>query len=203
MVGNDVVDLSLEGARHKSQNERFLKRVYTGVERLMIQKGHDPDFVLWALWAAKEAGFKYFQKLIPNVIFSPQQFSVIGNPETSHVGELTFGSHSVRISWDHDNDWVHALATDPASTFQGLYRVENFIQGKAPHQVPAEAAAVRHLTQQLLYELVGWQSLSIIRPRRIDGQLSWPIVQNGSEQVPIDLSLSHDGAYIAAAVCLF
>jgi hypothetical protein len=61
-LGNDVVDTLHPGGRGKAQNDRFLRRVCSGVEGEVVRSSPDPDLALWVHWAAKEAVFKTASK---------------------------------------------------------------------------------------------------------------------------------------------
>ena len=199
LVGNDVVDLTLEGSVQKFQDRRFLERVFTWEERQIIHSADYPDVVLWGFWAAKEASFKLIKKLNDGVVFSPQNIVVQGNPETDPTGQAILGPYVVAVTWTGGVGWVHALATQPTRSSNCLFRVESRPSQQNFEQSFSESAEVRALAQRLLAE-IGWPSTRIERARRPDGRLQWPTVFAGSTGLPVDVSLSHDGSYLAAAI---
>ncbi|MDX1568780.1 MAG: 4'-phosphopantetheinyl transferase superfamily protein, partial [Longimicrobiales bacterium] len=80
-VGNDVVDLRHPRCQGKSRDRRFVERVFTFEEALVIYESEDPDRAVWRAWAAKEAAFKVVSKLMgdpPPFQHSAFQFSPEG-----------------------------------------------------------------------------------------------------------------------------
>jgi phosphopantetheinyl transferase (holo-ACP synthase) len=63
-VGNDVVDLANPRTAGRSQDERFVARVFDPNERATVAAAVEPDLELWCHWAAKEAGYKAISKLV-------------------------------------------------------------------------------------------------------------------------------------------
>lgn len=57
-VGIDVVDCFERRMRGKAGDDRFVARVFSPDEAKRIRSAHDPDLLLWLMWAAKEAVFK-------------------------------------------------------------------------------------------------------------------------------------------------
>jgi len=75
-VGNDVVDLTHPENKGKSQDQRFLNRVFTTDEQNLISKSSSPDATLWALWAAKESAYKVCHKVNHKISSIPKHYEV-------------------------------------------------------------------------------------------------------------------------------
>ena len=75
-VGNDIVDLTDPDNKGKSRDSRYASRVFTPAERKRIESFPEPDVLLWALWAGKEAAFKVLAKKNPALPFIPRNYEV-------------------------------------------------------------------------------------------------------------------------------
>jgi hypothetical protein len=82
-VGNDIVDLAVPGNSGKSVDSRFCDRVFTTEEQGLIAGAAQPDALLWALWAAKEAAYKAVSRGDPGVCSIPRQYRVEINGDSS------------------------------------------------------------------------------------------------------------------------
>jgi phosphopantetheine--protein transferase-like protein len=76
-VGNDIVDLKEPDNCGKSGDDRFLGRVFTPEERERIVGAANPDKLLWALWAAKEAAYKAVSRDDPSISSTPRRYRVV------------------------------------------------------------------------------------------------------------------------------
>ena len=75
-VGNDIVDLKDPDNCGKSGDDRFLGRVFTPDERERIGRAVNPDKLLWAFWAAKEASYKAVSRDDPSIRSTPRRYRV-------------------------------------------------------------------------------------------------------------------------------
>ena len=153
---------------------------------------------LWAFWAAQEACFKVLQKVDSTLVFSPRHFEVEGSPENSPSSLLHFQKKKLFVSWTSGQGWVHCLATWSDTCFSDTstsqVRIETF-----DSNLFTESVAVRILAKQLLEDL-GWHDVEFRRVLREDSRPLWPQAYCGSALLPVDISFSHDGKFIAVAI---
>lgn len=193
LVGNDLVDLEEPHIADHHLRARFLERVYTPDERYRVAASREPKFLVWALFAAKEAAFKVAVKQFGPVPFVYRAFEVDG--ELGHVG-YRGRRWPLRII-GAGTRWVHAVVcTTP--------RVASCRVGNAGNS-PAGAAA-RRLLLDLVAAEWGYQAdaLQVTRksaPERWDG-LEPPQLFLKGQPTAIDVSLSHDGRFVAAAALM-
>ncbi len=76
IVGNDIIDLGESLPSNKSQDPRFLRRVFTPNEQQLILVSSNPELQLWFFWAAKETAYKIISKIKTPPIFSHKLFQV-------------------------------------------------------------------------------------------------------------------------------
>lgn len=190
LVGNDVVDLGDPAIASSHQRERFLARVLCQREREALERAPDAKSFVWARFAAKEAAFKVLSKDRSAPPLAHRRFEVATDLSSVRHGEITLRLE-VEIVVEIDQAFVHAVA------WTGLerprWRVERIAEGADP------SASVRGL---LLAALGGGANLEVVRapvPGSWDG-FGPPRVLRGGVPIEIDVSLSHDGRYVAWAM---
>ncbi len=121
IVGNDIVDLQVESAQGKSNDLRFMRRVFTASERKAIELSKTPEPTLWRLWAAKEAAYKVVCKLQkPRPVFSHAQFGVdlknsveLGLFSNIVHATVKFRATILEVQFADGPDFIHAIAYCP------------------------------------------------------------------------------------------
>lgn len=189
LVGNDVVDLGDPAIASSHQRERFLARVLCQSEREALEGAPDAKAFVWARFAAKEAAFKVLSKDHRSAPpLAHRRFEVAADLSSVRHGEVTL---DLEVEVDQAFAFVHAVA------WTGLerprWRVERIAEGADP------SASVRRL---LLAALGGGADLEVVRapvPGSWDG-FGPPRVLRGGVPIEVDVSLSHDGRYVAWAM---
>jgi len=219
-VGNDVVDLFDPETQRKTIHHRFDERVFTEKERSAIRASTCAHRARWAHWAAKESAYKVVKKLDSQTVFSPIQFKVLLGPRGNGIVE--YRDRQIRVTVKQSQRFVHAIATAPKTALPSKHlRVESnhgnsggfaFSTGTEPRQVTVldRARAIRdidsrpdvvsRLAGQFATETVG--SLLRIPPKDIDitSERRVPRAYYKGAALPIDISLSHHGRYVAFAM---
>lgn len=222
MIGNDIVDLGLAGVLGKSGDRRFLERVFTVRERDDIRLAADPDEELWALWAAKEAAFKAVSRAESTVVFSPKRFEVAADRSSNSSGELEglvrhCGAPDCQVRWIRTPGFVHCVgvleggrsraldvktAVAPGKQLLSDVSPEGGLSAAELTSVrTSQSTAVRLLARKLCSEN-GLPKVEIIRSSAVNG---WgaPVAFSASRPVGnAEISLSHDGRWVAAALLL-
>jgi phosphopantetheinyl transferase (holo-ACP synthase) len=62
MIGNDIVDLALAKKESNWQRNRFLDKIFTQNEQLLITNAKNPEIMVWNLWSRKEAAYKIYNR---------------------------------------------------------------------------------------------------------------------------------------------
>jgi len=216
-VGNDIVDLTSSTSKKKSRNIRFLDRVFTPDEQTLILSSPFPDLRLWSCWAAKEAAYKAISKSYPDVPSIPRLFPVFLDPEDSadlHPGSRTsffplFSTGSVLtprgkcwIRIDYHHTYIHCIAfTDIPDQLIFSWRV-HYLFSSLKNVSSLESEAVRLASRFHLAGLLSEKFEDLEISRRNDGHFQEPPrVFSQGRPMDVDISLSHDGLFIAHA-CL-
>lgn len=182
-VGNDVVDLEDPAIAHTHLRDRFISRVCAPSERRSLAAAADKKLRLWSLFAAKEAAFKALSKSGP-LVFAHSRFVV-----TADLRSVSYESEVLWLRVDVDGPCVHAIAwTDDEVPLAGVRQIREGMD-------PGLAA------RALLLEALGTEGLSV---ERAPAPGSWngfgpPKLFREGREVNLDISLSHDGRFVAFA----
>ena len=196
-IGNDLVDLQEPQSLNHHSNPRFLSRICSLEERECILASDDPHLMLWTHWAIKEASYKAIKKAFPHARFLPLHFSCTMLSDFSKW-ESRYQEFKCMVTVASTDEYVHAIAIA-----EGSKGSKKSYKSRVKKIASEETASleVRKLALKLLEE-AGYPSCEIVRPV-IEEELSPPIaLLNGQPLADCDISLSHDGKFIAAAVLL-
>ncbi len=209
-VGNDLVDLQAVGSEGKADDYRFVARVLTKKELAslsLIQLKRLRDRFFWQLWAAKEAAYKVMKKEDPDLFFSHSQYEV-----DVAGGVVQFKQFSLPTRWSFSEHWVHCVCVSDQSLFSDKklmvavqakseirYDPEDFHAYERISVHSHESGQVRQLAKDLLLKN-GHDSFQIVR-RSLGARFAPPELWFHGKKLPAwDLSLSHDGEYVAACL---
>jgi phosphopantetheinyl transferase (holo-ACP synthase) len=196
-VGNDIVDLHDPWSQPDKVHARFDARAFTPAERADILASVCAHQLRWSLWAAKESAFKVARKLDPGVRFFPREFAVrmLGNAraEVRHrVGRFA-------VWFERADEWVHAVAlpmADPTPSGVGA-RIGRVEKEGADYPDRGERPSIR--VREVAQAAVG--SVMNVPPAEIEivTEQGIPTLHCRDERLPVDLSLSHHGRFVACA----
>lgn len=192
-VGNDVVFLADPEIAEHHRRSRFVERVCCEEEVRRISESDAPHRLLWSLFAAKEAAFKAVVKLRPGIPFAHRRFRVAPSLDEVVYDDLTLWLRVVG-----GPAWVHAVVTTAS-------RRPSFAVQKKETDVD-QSDACRTLLRRIVASRYDYafDALSI---RRAEKPGSWdghapPELRLDDRALPFDVSLSHDGPFVACAVLL-
>jgi hypothetical protein len=199
------VDLTDPGNIGKSRDNRFLQRVFTNAERECIAAAAAPDVMLWALWAAKETAYKIANKVDLLAVFTPRLYPVVLSPgdygpTRSGMVHTTQGPVAIRVSITPD--YLHCIGATllPSILDHVLWDIERLSPAKegGDHD---PSMAVRRLAGRRLAALLDVPAVDI-DIRRVQDIDKWgpPTTYFEGQPARFDLSLSHDGAFVAYAI---
>jgi len=205
LIGNDIVDLKSSETVGKSEDLRFMERVFNSSEQRMVFNTVHPDSILWALWAAKESAYKAVSKFNPVVGSAPKHYPVKLNSLNNNnvaTGTVVSPIGPVVIKIEFHQDYVHCLGLfGPKSMFSTIvYSAEPISKkdtgGKSTSEI--ESAAVRYLAAKRLasYLKMAVCDISIVRLKKNNQRMPPKVYAKGHPQ-PMDISLSHDGRFAA------
>ncbi len=191
-IGNDVVDLGDPWAAGAHGRPRFVARVCAESERARLAVAADPCTLLWSMFAAKEAAYKVLSKLGRARIFAHR---AIVTSEALDVVRWQGVSLALRVT--AGDGWVHAVA----------------FSGAPPafaEVAPVEAEDASLAARRLLYARMAAETgcapddFRVVRDPRPGSFTGFgpPRLLFGTGPVHGDVSLSHDGRFVACAAQL-
>jgi phosphopantetheinyl transferase (holo-ACP synthase) len=176
--------------------------VCTPAEAAALRRSCEPARDLAVVWAAKEATFKLAAKAYGIEHFVPREFVTnfvdSGSAFSDEMTlEVSFAEAVARVDVSLNPRWVHAIATLGESCFVD-WRVQETRSCARNVLAPAEESeCVRRLALELLKEH-GFYNVRFALKRGI------PELERAStSDTELDVSLSHHGTYVAAAVSWF
>lgn len=212
-IGNDLIDFRASHNRGRAEQPRMLARVLTASERTQLADEGAGDIGFALLWSAKEAAYKAAKKIQPALVFAPGRWQLectdlaLANGEKS--GTVRIPDHPpIRASWQHHAHWLHCIAVrgdTPTKIEHAVSALSNcaprasFSERERDSFSREQSAAVRTLAKQLLAQHA-ISDCEIVR-ERIEHRLLPPRVYSaGMARDDVQLSLSHDGEYVAAVI---
>jgi len=199
-VGNDVVDLKEPANSGKSRDSRFLKKILTDAEIEDVKNADNPDLALWSLWACKETAYKVIKKISSDIAFIPRRWqTVFDNAPLDDVeGNVIIpGQSTVYIRFFTNAGYVHCTGSDERSALDKLtWDVEKLPNAKTDPSIFARQRLTDRLTKLLSLKS---HQIEIQRTRK-NGELSPPQVYCSGDKTDVDISLSHDGRFVAYVV---
>ena len=200
-------------ARGRANDARFMRKVLTTDEQQAVLNSDHPDGFLWAFWAAKETAYKAISKAHPDVTSAPRHYPVIldSKKETNPLtGEVIAPHGIVPIKITFHEDYVHCIGM--AGRFQdfkngGLDDIVFGLEETNPGEKPGsyslserESIMVRTVAKERIASRLGWNpdEIHIMRNKSPKKQ-GPPMVYFKGQKNNIDISLSHDGRFVAYA----
>jgi hypothetical protein len=206
MLGNDIIDLDDPDADVATFSPRWSSRVLTAGEAEAVAAATDADRMLWRIWAAKEAAYKWARQIDERAIFSPPAFEVTFAPRPVRAardllqGHVDWQGERVSLFLEEGARWLHAWVDDapfgagpPRLGIAALPPALRCIADGPSRFVrrcvtrDAMAGPLRHASR--FHEL----ELEIVRHGRI------PQLRSGRGRESASLSLSHHGRFVAWA----
>jgi len=213
------VDLTDPANSQKSKDARLIERVFKSAEADLIFSSPDPDQTLWSIWACKEAAFKAISKAEKKkrISSSPLKYSVsldLSGPgdwiararARMFRGSVITPAGSVPLRLVRNSNYVHALASTGADDAIGsaFWTVCKVNLNRSDITADIQSMLVRRAVKTKVagYVNADPKDLEIVRPKKNDSSLGPPVLLVGGKQSSIDISLSHDGVYLAYAFLL-
>ena len=199
-VGNDVMDLSEPANAGKSQDSRFLKKILTNAEIEFVQNAGNPDTALWSFWACKETAYKVIKKSCPAAAFLPRQWQVTFTKSQSVYsdGEVIIpGREKIYIRLFSNTRYIHCIGAD---VLTALNKLIWSVDALPEEEKINPSLYLRYCLGQSLAKNFSLKFHQIkIKRTRENGKLLPPRVYVSGVKTDIDISLSHDGRFVAYA----
>ena len=197
VVGNDIVDLHF-GDSPAYEHVGHLERVCTMAESRAVRQSTDPSTDLAVIWASKEATYKALVQRGIDCKFAPREFVT----DFEDRERLPFGCKFVvsycglqsELKIALTGNWVHAVATHPenCNVRWAVAEIECSVPGRCATN---ESAVARRIAADLLS--ASDQNDIVLQ---FTGRVP-TLRRRSGDSAGIGISLSHHGAFAAAALC--
>jgi len=193
LAGNDVVDLGDPANAGAHERGRFVERGCGDRERAALAASSDPAGLLWSFFAAKEAAFKVACKLGSRPVFAHRRFLV--EPSLTSVQH---DGRTLRLSIERQGERIHAVAwtcgEPPLAIAASVSESDDL--GRAARRLLVTSLARSFRCSAAMLAVV-----RNVEPEAWD-DLGPPRLLRYGKPLDVDVSLSHDGRFVAFAACL-
>ncbi|OPY04324.1 MAG: hypothetical protein A4E67_02442 [Syntrophaceae bacterium PtaB.Bin038] len=192
--------------------------MFTSAESSRIRDFPEPDVLLWALWAGKEAAFKVLAKKDPALPFIPRIFEVrldtcglraastcAGTCNAPAAGAVLTPEGAIPLRVYLRGTCVHALALSGGEEYfdHVAWRVEVLPELKGVDAPEEESRIVREALKRCVAAHLGWNRKELeIRRTESGSRRGPPRLYYRGKRTTLDMSLSHDGRFGACAVLM-
>jgi phosphopantetheine--protein transferase-like protein len=192
-VGNDIV-IKSDAFAHP----RFAKRVLAPEELARYLTHPQPQSYLHRAWAAKEASYKYLRQKNFNLCFSPSRL-VFHEEKMAVTGE----GEVIALSFLQRDEYLYCSTYHPQKSAEhAIATIAQCLKAEASEPTRSElplsqSAAVRRLARTMIAKLCALPCDEINI-----GKNRWkvPYACYRNEILPLNMSLTHDGEYVAVAL---
>jgi len=193
------VDLREPANIWKSRDSRFLKKILTDAEIEIVKNAERSDETLWSFWACKETAYKVIKKTFPDTAFLPRRWQVSFNRcrlECSEGEVVIAGKGGIFIRLFSNYDYIHCVGVDKAAEMNKIISgVEVLPEKENSPSLFSRLCLAQSLAKHFLPDI---HQIKIKRIKE-NGELQPPRAYIDGVKTDIDISLSHDGRFVAYA----
>ncbi len=196
-TGNDIVALAAINVERTRQARFYSKILSSSEQRLCADFEHQlpvENFV-WLAWSVKESVYKFLQKFMPDLVFSPTKI-IITTLETglsledkgAYNGMVQYHNYTLYFRTIMDRGYIFSVVNfsdDFTGTHWGVKQIES--SGHA-----YQSSAVREFLLTDLHKLLPGNNFTIDKSRH-----GWPMIMNNNKEIPLPVSLAHHDRYVA------
>lgn len=212
MIGNDIIDMEDERNLNRFRQKRFLDKLFNPSEQNLIAASDMPDHMVWALWSIKESAYKVVNRLTGIRSYAPLLYEV-------QLDSALIKSKMINAENNSGVEYLNSsISASGFKLFAQTLVARNFIYS---HASP-EYSYLNHLKwniektnatkpQQQSHIMRESAKKHIAQNSKI--RISEILISNDRSKPPlvrinhkftdkIDLSLTHDGPYLAYSYIL-
>lgn len=184
MVGNDVIDLQETRRSTNWERPRWLQKVFTPKEQVMISASNDPFTLVWKLWSIKESAYKVHLQAGGQPFLDPTKINC--HLETSTDSTIKVGTLLLNATTTVTTSYIFSTAQLHDAAIQtGIFLLEK----RTPQQQSSG------LQQRLLQAIATKKHLELSALRLQKTSTGVPQVYCNNQLLPIACSLTHHGSY--------
>jgi phosphopantetheinyl transferase (holo-ACP synthase) len=123
MIGNDIVDLALARKESNWKRNRFLDKIFTAKEQLLIADTENPDIMVWNLWSRKEAAYKIYNRETGIRGYFPLQLECSYENEIS--GSVSIKGNTYFTKTTISDAFIHTIAVVKKENFDAVKKLNS------------------------------------------------------------------------------
>ncbi|OAB29534.1 Phosphopantetheinyl transferase (holo-ACP synthase) [Flavobacterium fryxellicola] len=122
MIGNDIVDLALAKKESNWQRNRFLDKIFTENEQLLIANATNPEMMVWNLWTRKEAAYKIYNRETGIRGYIPWQLDCFY--ENENLGTVSCNGLTYHTQTQISNESIYTIAVAKKQDFNQIRKID-------------------------------------------------------------------------------
>lgn len=134
MIGNDVVDLKLANKQNNWQRNRFMDKIFTKNEQILIHKSENQEITVWNLWTRKEAVYKIWNRETGIRKYNPIQFECSGLD--LEIGKVVIKNKVHFTKTKITSEYVYTIAVSKISDFEKIKTLQKPIEIEKKNGIP-------------------------------------------------------------------
>ena len=183
MIGNDIVDL-----KHISSNwqrPRFLEKIFTEKEQVLIHVSEHQHQMVWLLWSMKEAAYKVHVQQFGERFFNPKKLAC--ELISRDKGLVKIGNNSYYTDSTITEDYVYTIAklSTSKTNMSSIFKAEN-----TSYRIQSDT-----LKDNVLKSVSEIKELAVRNLKIKKTAIGIPEIYNNSIKLPITMSLTHCGRF--------
>ena len=194
-IGNDLV--ARQGLK-LFDRKGYLQKAFTATE-ISGSPIEDPLLYFGMLWASKESAYKVNIKKGFRKAFSPLKYCAEISPgptSETYRGQVRYGSSVFYTTVSIAEEFIYAVSSEDLKAIELTYNQVIEIPNADP---VLQSNAALTLLQQILRTRMGFSSDEMAT--KLSAMKMYPSMIDSQGERPFDLSISHDGIFVAVA-CL-
>ena len=127
MIGNDIVDLALARKESNWKRNRFLDKIFTKNEQLLIFNAENPEVMVWNLWSRKEAAYKIYNRQTQIRAYIPLRLECFNLDIIDGIsyGKVLLKNSVYFTKTEITAQFIHTMAVENVQDFDKIKTLEN------------------------------------------------------------------------------
>ena len=121
MIGNDIVDLALARKESNWKRNRFLDKIFTVKEQLLIADALNPEIMVWNLWSRKEAAYKIYNRETGIRAYFPLQLECFYENEI--LGSVSIKGNRYFTKTIISDEFIYTIAVVNKDNFEAVKKL--------------------------------------------------------------------------------
>lgn len=123
MIGNDIIDLALARKESNWKRSRFLDKIFTVKEQILIADTEKPELMVWNLWSRKEAAYKIYNRETGIRGYFPLQLECVHENEIS--GSVSIKGNTYFTKTIISDAFIHTIAVVKKENFDAIKKINS------------------------------------------------------------------------------